>query len=108
MADDVTLITDLLEARLLAPEPHRATRIGLVVPTSGTLGMLAPAALSCASLARSRLRKGGRGRPTAGRVPRGKSPPLLPARPSPVDLRRQTSNSATGRTATDPPPREPR
>ncbi|MGC9668743.1 substrate-binding domain-containing protein [Planosporangium sp. 12N6] len=59
MAEDVTLITDLLEARLLAPEPHRATRVGVVVPTSGTLGMLAPAALNCASLAAAELNAAG-------------------------------------------------
>jgi urea transport system substrate-binding protein len=59
VADDVTLVTDLLEARLLAPEPDRATRVGIVVPTSGTLGMLAPAALNCASLAAAELNAAG-------------------------------------------------
>ncbi len=59
MADDVVLITDLLEARLLAPEPQQATRVGVVVPTSGTLGMLAPAALKCASLAVAELNTAG-------------------------------------------------
>jgi ABC-type branched-subunit amino acid transport system substrate-binding protein len=59
VGDHVPLITDLLEARLLAPEPHRATRVGVVVPTSGTLGMLAPAALNCASLAAAELNAAG-------------------------------------------------
>jgi hypothetical protein len=37
--DDVLIVTDPLEARLLAPEPAHAVRIGVVVPASGTLGM---------------------------------------------------------------------
>jgi urea transport system substrate-binding protein len=49
--DDVVLVTDPMEARLLTPEPGRAVRVGVVVPTSGTLGLLAPPALNCASLA---------------------------------------------------------
>jgi urea transport system substrate-binding protein len=59
VTDDVALITDLLEARLLAPEPHRVARVGVVVPTSGTLGMLAPCALNCASLAAAELNAAG-------------------------------------------------
>jgi ABC-type branched-subunit amino acid transport system substrate-binding protein len=59
VADDVALITDPLEARLLVPEPHRVTRVGVVVPTSGTLGMLAPGALNCASLAAAELNAAG-------------------------------------------------
>ncbi len=59
MTEPVTLITDLTEARLLAPEPHRVLRLGLVVPTSGTLGMIAPAALNCALLAAAELNAAG-------------------------------------------------
>jgi ABC-type branched-subunit amino acid transport system substrate-binding protein len=57
--DDVLLVTDPLEARLLAPEPHQAVRVGIVVPTSGTLGLLAPSALNCASLAAAELNAAG-------------------------------------------------
>jgi ABC-type branched-subunit amino acid transport system substrate-binding protein len=59
VADDVALITDPLEARVLAPEPDRVRRIGLVVPTSGTLGMLAPGAVNCALLAAAELNAAG-------------------------------------------------
>jgi ABC-type branched-subunit amino acid transport system substrate-binding protein len=57
--DDVLLVTDPLEARLLAPEPDQAVRVGVVVPTSGTLGLLAPSALNCASLAAAELNAAG-------------------------------------------------
>jgi len=57
--DDVVLVTDPLEARVLAPEPGRAVRVGVVVPTSGTLGLLAPSALNCAALAAAELNAGG-------------------------------------------------
>jgi urea transport system substrate-binding protein len=57
--DDVVLVTDPLEARLLAPEPHRAVRVGVVVPASGILGLLAPSALNCASLAAGELNAAG-------------------------------------------------
>jgi ABC-type branched-subunit amino acid transport system substrate-binding protein len=78
VASDVTLVTDLLEARLLAPDPGEATRVGLVVPTSGTLGMLAPCAVNCALLAAAECNAGGGvlGRPVelvvidGGRAPR--------------------------------------
>jgi urea transport system substrate-binding protein len=53
--DDVLIVTDPLEARLLAPEPDQAVRIGVVVPASGTLGLLAPSTLNCASLAAAEL-----------------------------------------------------
>ena len=59
MRDDVVLVTDPLEARLLAPEPEQAVRIGVVVPTSGTLGLLAPSALNCATLAAAELNAAG-------------------------------------------------
>jgi ABC-type branched-subunit amino acid transport system substrate-binding protein len=59
MPDDVVLVTDPLEARLLAPRPDEAVRIGLVVPTSGTLGLLAPSALNCATLAAAELNASG-------------------------------------------------
>jgi ABC-type branched-subunit amino acid transport system substrate-binding protein len=59
MLDDVVLVTDPLEARLLAPEPGQAVRVGVVVPTSGTLGLLAPSALNCATLAAAELNAGG-------------------------------------------------
>ena len=59
MLDDVVLVTDPLEARLLAPEPDQAVRVGVVVPTSGTLGLLAPSALNCASLAAAELNAAG-------------------------------------------------
>lgn len=77
MADDVTLITDPLEARVLAPEPHRVTRVGLVVPTSGTLGMLAPGAVNCALLAAAELNAAGGilGRPVELVVVDGGRPP---------------------------------
>jgi ABC-type branched-subunit amino acid transport system substrate-binding protein len=57
--DDVVLVTDPLEARLLAPEPDQALRVGVVVPTSGTLGLLAPSAINCASLAAAELNAAG-------------------------------------------------
>ncbi|MET7392400.1 substrate-binding domain-containing protein [Dactylosporangium sp. NPDC005572] len=57
--DEVTLISDPLEARLLAPEPGRAVRVGLAVPVSGTLGMMGPAVLSCAGLAVAELNAAG-------------------------------------------------
>jgi len=59
VADDVTMITDPMEARLLAPEAHRVVRVGLIVPTSGTLGMIAPAALNCAALAAAEVNRAG-------------------------------------------------
>lgn len=59
MPDDVVLVTDPLEARLLAPRPDEAVRVGVVVPTSGTLGLLAPSALNCATLAAAELNGSG-------------------------------------------------
>jgi urea transport system substrate-binding protein len=81
VAGDVSLITDLLEARMLAPEPGRVTRVGLVVPTSGTLGMLAPGALNCASLAAAELNATGGilGRPVELVVVNGGRPPAAVA-----------------------------
>jgi urea transport system substrate-binding protein len=57
--DDVVLVTDPLEARVLAPTPGGAVRVGVVVPTSGTLGLLAPSALNCATLAAAELNAAG-------------------------------------------------
>lgn len=59
MLHDVVLVTDPLEAGLLAPDPGQAVRIGLVVPTSGLLGLLAPSALNCAVLAAAELNAAG-------------------------------------------------
>ena len=59
MPDDVLLVTDPLEARLLAPRPEEAVRIGIVVPASGTLGLLAPSTLNCAALAAAELNAAG-------------------------------------------------
>ena len=59
MLDDVVLVTDPLEAALLAPDPRRVVRIGVVVPTSGTLGLLAPSTLNCAALAAAELNAAG-------------------------------------------------
>ncbi len=59
MPDDVVLVTDPLEARLLAPDPAQAVRVAVVVPTSGTLGLLAPTALNCAALAAAELNAAG-------------------------------------------------
>jgi ABC-type branched-subunit amino acid transport system substrate-binding protein len=59
MPDAVVLVTDPLEARLLAPDPGKAVRVGIVVPTSGTLGLLAPSALNCAALAAAELNAAG-------------------------------------------------
>ncbi|MER7273399.1 substrate-binding domain-containing protein [Dactylosporangium sp. NPDC000244] len=53
--DEVRVISDPLEARLLPPEPGGAVRVALAVPTSGTLGMMAPAVLNCARLAVAEL-----------------------------------------------------
>jgi ABC-type branched-subunit amino acid transport system substrate-binding protein len=77
VTDHVTVITDLMEARLLAPEPNRVTRVGIVVPTSGTLGMIAPAALNCALLAAAELNSSGGilGRPVELVVVDGGGPP---------------------------------
>ncbi|MGY0230754.1 substrate-binding domain-containing protein [Longispora urticae] len=58
MRPDVTIVSDLLEARLLAPEPHEAVRVALVIPLSGTLGMVGPAAVNCATLAVAELNAG--------------------------------------------------
>jgi ABC-type branched-subunit amino acid transport system substrate-binding protein len=49
--EEVAVVTDPLEARLLVPEPGQAMRVGLVVPLSGTLGMVGPCAVNCARLA---------------------------------------------------------
>ncbi|MFI5906089.1 substrate-binding domain-containing protein [Dactylosporangium sp. NPDC051541] len=76
--DEVRLVSDPLEARLLPPEPGGALRVALAVPTSGTLGMMAPAVLNCARLAVAELNAAGGllGRPLelvlvdAGRHPR--------------------------------------
>jgi ABC-type branched-subunit amino acid transport system substrate-binding protein len=57
--EEVRLISDPLEARLLAPEPGHAVRVGLAVPVSGTLGMMGPAVLNCARLAVAELNAGG-------------------------------------------------
>jgi ABC-type branched-subunit amino acid transport system substrate-binding protein len=57
--DEVRVIRDPLEARLLPPEPGRAVRVALAVPTSGTLGMMAPAVLNCARLAVAELNAAG-------------------------------------------------
>jgi urea transport system substrate-binding protein len=77
VADDVTMITDPMEARLLAPEAHRVVRVGLIVPTSGTLGMIAPAALNCAALAAAEINRTGGilGRPVELVVIDGGGPP---------------------------------
>ncbi|MEV8513531.1 hypothetical protein [Dactylosporangium sp. NPDC051484] len=57
--NEVRVVFDPLEARLLPAEPGRAVRVALAVPTSGTLGMLAPAVLNCASPAkRGEVREG--------------------------------------------------
>ena len=56
---DVVLVTDPLEAVLLAPDPRRVVRIGVVVPASGTLGLLAPSTLNCAALAAAELNAAG-------------------------------------------------
>jgi urea transport system substrate-binding protein len=57
--DEVRVICDPLEARLLPPEPGRAVRVALAVPTSGTLGMMGPAVLNCARLAAAELNAAG-------------------------------------------------
>jgi ABC-type branched-subunit amino acid transport system substrate-binding protein len=77
MPDDVVLVTDPLEARLLAPDPGEAVRIGIVVPTSGTLGLLAPSAVNCAVLAAAELNAGGGilGRPVELTLVDGGRPP---------------------------------
>jgi urea transport system substrate-binding protein len=53
--EEVTVITDPLEAR----SQQQATRLGLVVPMSGTLGMMGPAVLNCARLAAAELNASG-------------------------------------------------
>ncbi|WP_026212260.1 substrate-binding domain-containing protein [Longispora albida] len=58
MPGDVTVISDLLEAKVLAPEPGEALRVGFAVPLSGTLGMVGPAALNCARLAAAEINAG--------------------------------------------------
>jgi ABC-type branched-subunit amino acid transport system substrate-binding protein len=57
--EDVRVISDPLEARLLRPEPGGAVRVALAVPASGTLGMMAPAVLNCARLAVAELNAAG-------------------------------------------------
>ncbi|MFG2037842.1 substrate-binding domain-containing protein [Dactylosporangium sp. NPDC048998] len=57
--DEVRVVSDPLEARLLPAEPGRAVRVALAVPTSGTLGMMAPAVLNCARLAVAELNTAG-------------------------------------------------
>ncbi|MEU4420904.1 substrate-binding domain-containing protein [Actinoplanes sp. NPDC024001] len=81
MPDDVVLVTDPLEARLLAPDPGEAVRIGVVVPTSGTLGLLAPSALNCAVLAAAELNAAGGilGRPVELTLVDGGRPPAAVA-----------------------------
>ncbi|MGK5684063.1 substrate-binding domain-containing protein [Actinoplanes sp. URMC 104] len=59
MPHDVVLITDPLEALLMAPPPDQAVRVGIVVPASGTLGLLAPSTLNCAALAAAELNAAG-------------------------------------------------
>ncbi|GAA3274296.1 substrate-binding domain-containing protein [Dactylosporangium vinaceum] len=59
VVDEVRVVADPLEARLLAPEPGGAVRVALAVPTSGTLGMMAPAVLNCARLAVAELNAAG-------------------------------------------------
>jgi urea transport system substrate-binding protein len=82
MPDDVVLVTDPLEARLLAPRPDEAVRVGVVVPTSGTLGLLAPSALNCATLAAAELNATGGilGRPVELVLVDGGRPPGIVAR----------------------------
>ncbi|MEU7865208.1 substrate-binding domain-containing protein [Dactylosporangium sp. NPDC049140] len=75
--EEVRVLSDPLEARLLAPEPGGPVRVALAVPTSGPLGMMAPAVLNCARLAVAELNAAGGllGRPIelvlldAGRAP---------------------------------------
>jgi urea transport system substrate-binding protein len=57
--DDVVVIRDPLEARLLVAEPGQAVRVGLLVPLSGTRGMLGPAILTCAQLAAAEINTAG-------------------------------------------------
>ncbi|UWP83277.1 substrate-binding domain-containing protein [Dactylosporangium fulvum] len=57
--EEVRMISDPLEARLLAPEPGHVVRVGLAVPVSGTLGMMGPAVLNCAGLAVAELNAAG-------------------------------------------------
>ncbi|WP_283134825.1 substrate-binding domain-containing protein [Rhizohabitans arisaemae] len=56
MTDDVTLITDSLEAQLWRSS---AVRVALVIPMSGVLGMVGPCALNCAVLAASEVNASG-------------------------------------------------
>jgi urea transport system substrate-binding protein len=57
--DDVVVISDPVEARLLVAEPGQAVRVGLVAPLSGTRGMLGPAVLTCAELAAAEINMAG-------------------------------------------------
>ena len=50
---------DPARAQLLATEPVHALRVGLVVPISGLLGLIGPAAINCAALATAELNAAG-------------------------------------------------
>jgi urea transport system substrate-binding protein len=78
---DVVLVTDPLEALVLAPDPARTVRIGVVVPTCGTLGLLAPSVLNCAALAAAELNAAGGilGRPVELMLVDGGRPPEVVA-----------------------------
>ena len=57
--DDVVVISDLLEARLLAAEPGQTVRVAVAVSQSGKCGMFGPPALACAKLAAAEINVGG-------------------------------------------------
>jgi len=78
VADDVRLITDVLEARIDALDgPDGTIRVGFVVPVSGTLGLLGPVALNCAILGAAEVNAAGGilGRPLELVVVDGGRPP---------------------------------
>jgi ABC-type branched-subunit amino acid transport system substrate-binding protein len=103
MAHDVVLVTDPLEARLLAPDPQRAVRIAIVVPTSGTLGLLAPSALNCAVLAAAELNAAGGilGRPVELVLVDGGRPPAVVAAQVDGLLRANAVTAVVGTHASD-------
>ena len=103
MPDDVVLVTDPLEARLLAPDPGQAVRIGIVVPTSGTLGLLAPSALNCAGLAAAELNAAGGilGRPVELVLVDGGRPPAAVAAEVTALVRANALSAVVGTHASD-------
>ena len=104
MADDVSLITDLAQARLDAVDGEPgAMRIGFVAPVSGTLGLVGPVALNCAILGAAEVNAAGGilGRPVELVLVDGGRPPAAVAADVSALVRVRAVDAVVGMHASD-------